>query len=101
VGLSRRIKFRIKFSRKYIQDVYGFFAKKQITKDTFINKVSASLLKTEKISLQKKFFFLLQETIQQDNRRVRFIGQCLFIVKKLTLYISKFLQLLVIQLKKN
>jgi len=77
MGLSRRIKYKFKFTRKYNTNVYNFFTKKKSTRKVFEEKYLINFLQVETESLKTRFTYLIQKLWFAKYRQRR-----LFISKK-------------------
>lgn len=75
MGLSRRIKFKFKFTRKYNTNVYNFFTKKKSTRRVFEQKQVLNLLQVEKENLKIKLPVLMQTVSQKKQRQQKSIFQ--------------------------
>jgi len=73
MGLSRRIKYKFKFTRKYNTNVYNFFTKKKSTRKVFEEKYLINFLQVETESLKTRFSYLIQKLWFAKYRQRRLV----------------------------
>src|ERR1700761_3952494 len=69
MGVSRRIKFKYKFSRKYETNVYQLFNKKNYVRDIFVFKLFSRLFKGEAYGIEKRLVLHFQQSLVSRHRR--------------------------------